>query len=59
MKKIDNIVAGGIGFAVMAAFVIGLAETISTVPFAIIVALVVGMAGYDYYESCFKNGGDK
>lgn len=58
MKKIDNLIAGLIGFALFGAFAIGLAETISTVPFIIIVAIVICMAAYDFYESCIKGDAD-
>ncbi|MEQ9489575.1 MAG: hypothetical protein RIM72_11350 [Alphaproteobacteria bacterium] len=58
MKKIDNLIAGLIGFALFAAFAIGLAETISTVPFIVIVAIVFCMAAYDFYESCIKSDAD-
>ena len=58
MKKLDNRIAGLLGFGVFAAFAVGLAETISTIPFIVIVGAVICMAGYDFYESCIKGDGE-
>jgi len=47
----DNIITGFIGVAIFLAFVGGLAQSIGALPFVIIVAVIGGMALYDYYES--------
>lgn len=57
-----TIITGIIGIIVMAVFVIGLSHSISTgfagvmggLPFAVIVAIVLAMAIYDFYDECVK-----
>ena len=56
MDRIDNLIAGLVGLVIVGAFTLGLAESIGTAPFWIIVALVLAFASYDFYESCIKNG---
>ena len=61
MDKLDNIIAGGIGAAILAAFLLGLAESIGALPFWIITVSVLVMCLFDYYEEGFKkrNGNKK
>ncbi len=47
----DNIIAGFINVAIFLSFIIGLAFSIKSIPFAIIVALVSVMILVDYYQS--------
>ena len=47
----DNIIAGFINVAIFLAFIIGLAFSIKSIPFAIIVASVTVMILVDYYQS--------
>lgn len=57
-----NIVTGLVGLALVATFTIGLSKSISSgfagfmggLPFAIIVAFVLSLAAYDFYDSCIK-----
>lgn len=57
-----NIITGLLGLAVMMTFVIGLAHSISTgfagfkggLPIIIIVAFVVCLAIYDFYDQCIR-----
>ncbi len=57
-----NIITGILGFAMVATFVIGLSKSISSgfagfyggLPFAIIVAVVLLMALYDFYDSAIR-----
>jgi len=57
-----NIIAGLIALATMATFTIGLSKSISSgfagfkggLPFAIIVGIVLILAAYDFYDSCFR-----
>lgn len=51
-----------VGTALMSVFVIGLSHSISTgfagfwggLPFAVIVAIVLAMAFYDFWDECFR-----
>jgi len=54
----DNLITGLIALAVFFAFVLGLAESIGTIPFTIIVIAVCAMIGLDYYHSA-KQGLEK
>ena len=62
LTKKTNIIAGLIGFALLATFTIGLSFSISQgfagfyggLPFAIIVAFVLLLAFYDFYEGAIK-----
>lgn len=47
----DNIITGAIGVIIFMAFVLGLAESISKLPFAIIVVAVCAMLCTDFFES--------
>jgi len=47
----DNIITGAIGVAMFLAFTLGLAESIGTVPFAIIVISVCIMLVTDFFQS--------
>lgn len=57
-----NIITGLIGLLILAVFTIGLSISISQgfagfkggLPFAIIVAFVLLLALYDFYDSCFR-----
>ena len=60
--RMTKIIAGLIGFGLLATFIIGLSISISQgfagfyggLPFAIIVAFVLILAFYDIYEGCIK-----
>ena len=47
----DNIITGAIGVAMFLAFTLGLAESISTIPFAVIVIAVCLMIVTDFFQS--------
>ena len=47
----DNIITGAIGVAIFLAFTLGLAASISTIPFAIIVIVVCLMLVTDFFQS--------
>ncbi len=47
----DNLITGLIAAVIFIAFVAGLAETIATIPFAIIVAIVIGLMLTDFVQS--------
>ncbi|MBT8437360.1 MAG: hypothetical protein KJP11_08310 [Gammaproteobacteria bacterium] len=47
----DNIITGAIGVAIFLAFTLGLAESIGTVPFAVIVISVCIMLVIDFIQS--------
>ena len=62
-----RIITGLIGIALMATFVIGLAHSIATgfagikggLPFAIIVAFVLCLVIYDFYDECVRKRDDE
>ena len=54
MGRVDNLIAGLIGLGLLAAFTLGLAESIWTVPFGVIVGFVLCLAGYDFYTTCVR-----
>ena len=54
----DNLITGLFAVGVFLAFVIGLAVSIGSIPFAIIVAVVSGMIVTDFYQSA-KEGLDE
>jgi len=47
----DNLITGLIAVAVFLAFTIGLAASIGTLPFVLIVVFVAGLILTDYYQS--------
>ena len=47
----DNIITGAIGVIIFMAFVLGLAESISELPFVIIVVAVCAMLCTDFFQS--------
>ena len=47
----DNLITGLIGVGIFLAFVLGLAVSIGTIPFGIIVVIVSGMIVVDFYQS--------
>jgi hypothetical protein len=47
----DNIITGAIAVAVFLAFVLGLAESIGALPFAVIVVVVSALLCADFYQS--------
>ena len=47
----DNIITGAIGVAMFLAFTLGLAESIGTIPFSIIVIAVCLMLVTDFFQS--------
>ena len=64
--KLTRIIAGAIGVLLLAAFVIGLSHSISIgfagfwggLPFAIIVAIVLSFACYDFWDGCIRKRED-
>lgn len=62
VSRTVNIITGLIALATLAIFTIGLSQSISSgfagfkggLPFAIIVAIVLLMAAYDFYDTCFR-----
>lgn len=51
----DDIIAGVIGFSMVALFIGGLAVSIGSIPFGIIAATVILMAFVDLFQSIRKN----
>ncbi len=47
----DNLITGAIAVAIFLAFVLGLAESIGKIPFALIVVIVSTLLCTDYYQS--------
>lgn len=47
----DNLITGLIAVSIFLAFVLGLAVSIGTIPFGIIVVIVSGMISVDFYQS--------
>lgn len=47
----DNLISGSIAVVIFVAFTAGLAETIGTVPFTIIVGSVIVMLLIDFWQS--------
>jgi len=47
----DNLITGLIAVGIFLAFVLGLAVSIGTIPFGIIVVIVSGMIVTDFYQS--------
>jgi hypothetical protein len=47
----DNLITGLIAVAIFLSFVLGLAASIGTIPFAIIVIIVSGLIVTDFYQS--------
>jgi hypothetical protein len=47
----DNLITGAIAVGIFLAFVLGLAGSIGTIPFAIIVIIVSGLILTDYIQS--------
>lgn len=47
----DNIITGAIGVLIFIAFVVGLAESIGALPFAVIVLTVCALLCIDFYQS--------
>ena len=47
----DNLITGAIAVAIFLAFVLGLAVSIGTIPFGIIVVIVSIMIVTDFYQS--------
>ena len=62
-SKLVNIVTGFIGMALLMVFVIGLAHSIATgfaglmgaMPFIVIVAFVLCLVVYDFWDQCFRS----
>ena len=62
-SRLVNIVTGFIGMALLMVFVIGLAHSIATgfagllgaMPFIIIVAFVLCLVVYDFWDQCFRS----
>jgi F0F1-type ATP synthase assembly protein I len=49
--NMDNLITGIIAVGIFLAFVLGLAVSIGTIPFGIIVVIVSGMIVTDFYQS--------
>ncbi len=47
----DNLITGFIAVGIFLAFVLGLAVSIGTIPFGIIVVIVSGLIVTDFYQS--------
>lgn len=54
MNRLDNLIAGIIGVALVALFLIGLADSIRAVPFWVITIFVLLLCGFDFFEKCIK-----
>jgi len=54
----DNLITGLIAVGIFLAFVLGLAVSIGTIPFGIIVVIVSGLIVTDFYQSA-KEGLNK
>ena len=62
ISRFAEMVTGFIGFALLAAFILGLAHSISTgfagfwggLPFAVIAVFVLILAGYDFWDECLR-----
>ncbi|MEM5583125.1 MULTISPECIES: hypothetical protein [unclassified Roseibium] len=62
MSRLTNIILGAFGTALMAVFVLGLSQSISTgfagilggLPFTIIVLFVLGLALFNLWEDAFR-----
>lgn len=54
MDKLDALIGGVIGMVIIAAFLMGLAESINAVPFWIITLGVLILAFIDFYEECIR-----
>lgn len=54
MHKPGELVAGFIGVALIAAFLIGLANSIHATPFWFITSGVLALAVTDFYQSCIR-----
>ena len=52
----DNWITGGIAFAVLTVFLIGLADSIDSIPFYFIVFVVLACALVDFIQSTRGNG---
>jgi hypothetical protein len=52
----SNLIAGAIGMLLICSFLIGLALSIGSIPFGIIVAAVLAMALVDFFQSVVSNG---
>ena len=54
----DNIITGAIGVIIFMAFVLGLAESIGALPFAVIVILVCALLCTDFFQSARESWRD-
>ncbi len=50
----DNLITGSIAVAIFLAFTVGLAFSIGTIPFGIIVVFVASLLLIDFYQSAKK-----
>ena len=61
-SRLTKMIAGFIGLAIFATFIIGLSHSISTgfagfeggLPFAVIAGFVICLAAYDFYDECVR-----
>jgi sterol desaturase/sphingolipid hydroxylase (fatty acid hydroxylase superfamily) len=66
ISRVVEVITGFIGFALLAAFILGLTHSISTgfagfwggFPFAVIAVFVLILAGYDYWDECLRRRKD-
>ncbi len=56
MARLDSIVAAIVGIGILAAFTVGLAASINTLPFWVIVIVVLLLALKEFYDECLKKG---
>ncbi|MFC1663996.1 hypothetical protein ACFL17_00125 [Pseudomonadota bacterium] len=66
VSRLVNIITGLIGLLLVSVFVIGLSHSISIgfagflggLPFALIVAFVLSLAGYEFWNECLRKKRD-
>ena len=62
VSRLTNMITGLIGLVMVFTLVIGLSHSISTgfagfwggLPFSVIVAIVLGMVAYDFWDQCVR-----
>ena len=62
LPRTISIITGLVGFVMLAIFIIGLSHSISTgfagfwggLPFVVIIALILPMAAYAYWDECVR-----
>ena len=51
---LDNLITGIIGMALVGAFLVGLAISIGSIPFGVIVLVILVLALYEFYEGAIQ-----